>query len=101
MSTDINTNNLSSGAAAAATDTTFFPFWEPAFMPGDYTIQVTQKITSSKITGGSESTPSPLKKFTVSGQRFELDASQIHRAFPAINTTWCLTTTPLPGNALW
>lgn len=59
----------------------FLPWHHPALEPGEYTIQVEQKIAASKIQGNNHF-QTPELTFSVQCERFSLPPLEVHAVFP-------------------
>jgi len=74
--------------AAVSGDMLFFDNYIPRLEDGDYTITVTQKLVGTGDPGfggekhDADRTFTKIQKFTVTGPRFQLDPTDIHREFP-------------------
>ena len=74
--------------SAVSGDMLFFDNYVPRLEDGDYTITVTQKLVGTGEPGfggekhDADRTFTRIQKFTVTGPRFQLDPTDIHREFP-------------------
>ena len=58
----------------------FIEYHQPALKDGDYTISIEQKIIAEEIT--SDNAFAVTKNFSVAGERFDLNPTNIHAVFP-------------------